>query len=168
MHKCSKRFIPYDDWKLFELKIDSSSMMIQTSLYKLHISLSVIWTFYSCSINFWTCGEEWTLKIDKNSCREDDWKSMARTRLRKFEEELQVAIESGMRSYSGHTQWNFVNAVFYCLDMCTTIGEEYVEHYYNDHDVQLRWLLSKIELTIWQLLIIVYELIIEYFIDNWL
>lgn len=48
---------------------------------------------------------------------------MARTRLRKFEEELQSAIESGMRSYSGHTTWNFVNGVLYCLDICTTIGE---------------------------------------------
>lgn len=61
--------------------------------------------------------------IHLNACREDDWKSMARTRLRKFEEELQTAMETGMRSYSGHTQWNFVNAVFYCLDICTTIGE---------------------------------------------
>lgn len=48
---------------------------------------------------------------------------MARTRLRKFEEELQSAIETGMKSYSGHTTWNFVNGVLYCLDICTTIGE---------------------------------------------
>lgn len=48
---------------------------------------------------------------------------MARTRLRMFEEELETAIESGMKSYSGHTTWNFVNGVLYCLDICTTIGE---------------------------------------------
>lgn len=48
---------------------------------------------------------------------------MARTRLRKFEDELQSAIETGMRSYSGHSTWNFVNAVLYCLDICTTLGE---------------------------------------------
>jgi potassium channel subfamily K member 18 len=63
------------------------------------------------------------IQIMVKICREDDWKSMARTRLRKFEEELQTAIESGMHSYSGHNQWNFVNAVLYCLDLCTTIGE---------------------------------------------
>lgn len=48
---------------------------------------------------------------------------MARTRLRKFEEELQSAIENGMKTYSGHTTWNFVNAVLYCLDVSTTIGK---------------------------------------------
>lgn len=55
--------------------------------------------------------------------REDDWKSMARTRLRKFEEELQAAIEGGMNTYSGHTTWSFVNAVIYCFDIATTIGK---------------------------------------------
>ena len=58
-----------------------------------------------------------------SSFREDDWKSMARTRLRKFEEELQEAIEGGMNTYSGHTTWSFVNSVFYCLDVSTTIGK---------------------------------------------
>lgn len=48
---------------------------------------------------------------------------MARTRLRKFEEELQADIETGMKSYSGHTTWNFVNAVMYSLDICSTIGK---------------------------------------------
>lgn len=52
---------------------------------------------------------------------------MARTRLRKFEEELQTAIEAGMKSYSGHTTWNFVNAVFYCIDIVTTIGERFTQ-----------------------------------------
>lgn len=54
--------------------------------------------------------------------REDDWKSMARTRLRKFEEELHSAFENGMNSYSGMTTWNFVNSVLYCLTAVTTIG----------------------------------------------
>lgn len=48
---------------------------------------------------------------------------MARLRLRKFEEELQAAIEGGMNTYSGHTTWSFVNAVVYCLDISTTIGK---------------------------------------------
>lgn len=59
----------------------------------------------------------------KTLFREDDWKSMARMRLRKFEEELQSAIEGGMNTYSGHTTWSFVNAVIYCLDISTTTGK---------------------------------------------
>ncbi|XP_070501674.1 uncharacterized protein [Chironomus tepperi] len=62
------------------------------------------------------------LWLSSHNLREDDWKSMARIRLRKFEEELQAAIEGGMNTYSGHTTWNFVNAVLYCLDISTTIG----------------------------------------------
>ncbi|CRL08506.1 CLUMA_CG021285, isoform B [Clunio marinus] len=62
------------------------------------------------------------LWLSSHNLREEDWKSMARTRLRKFEEELQSAIESGMKSYSGHRTWNFVNGVLYCLDLSTTIG----------------------------------------------
>lgn len=61
-----------------------------------------------------------------SSFREDDWKSMARTRLRKFEEELQEAIEGGMNTYSGHTTWSFVNSVLYCLDVSTTIGKHLI------------------------------------------
>lgn len=52
---------------------------------------------------------------------------MARMRLRKFEEELQAAIEGGMNTYSGHTTWSFVNAVVYCLDISTTIGKPYLQ-----------------------------------------
>jgi potassium channel subfamily K member 18 len=48
---------------------------------------------------------------------------MARTRLRKFEEELQVAFEAaGQSGYTGHTVWNFVNGVLYCWTVITTIG----------------------------------------------
>ena len=61
--------------------------------------------------------------IEMVNFREEDWKSMARIRLRKFEEELQAAIEGGMNTYSGHTTWNFVNAVLYCFDISTTIGK---------------------------------------------
>lgn len=53
---------------------------------------------------------------------------MARIRLRKFEEELQTAIEAGMNTYSGHSTWNFVNGVLYCFDISTTIGEIFVSH----------------------------------------
>jgi potassium channel subfamily K member 18 len=76
-----------------------------------------------CCKAFFSADDVTKTKTQKTSCREDDWKSMARTRLRKFEEELQTAIETGMRSYSGHTTWNFVNGVLYCFDICSTIGE---------------------------------------------
>ena len=55
--------------------------------------------------------------------REDDWKQLARTRLRKFEEELQTAFEAGMKSYSGNTAWNFINGVIYALTVVSTIGK---------------------------------------------
>lgn len=56
------------------------------------------------------------------SCREEDWKSQARIRLRKFEEELHAAHESGMTSYSGKKSWNFLNSLIYCWTVLTTIG----------------------------------------------
>lgn len=54
--------------------------------------------------------------------REDDWKSMARKKLRMFEEELHAAHEAGMTSYSGMKAWTFLNSVIYCLTVVTTIG----------------------------------------------
>lgn len=47
---------------------------------------------------------------------------MARTKLRKFEEELHVAHEAGMTSYSGMKAWTFINGIIYCLTVVTTIG----------------------------------------------
>lgn len=54
--------------------------------------------------------------------REDDWKTMARNKLRKFEEELHAAHEAGMTSYSGMKSWSFVNGIIYCMTIVTTIG----------------------------------------------
>ncbi|XP_053677829.1 uncharacterized protein LOC128728134 [Anopheles nili] len=62
------------------------------------------------------------LWLSSHSQREDDWKLSARNRLRKFEEELQIAFEAGMKSYSGNTAWNFVNGVIYSLTVVSTIG----------------------------------------------
>lgn len=61
--------------------------------------------------------------------REEDWKSMARNRLRLFEEELHVAHEAGLTTYSGQKSWSFINSVNYCMSIATTIGtNKNIEH----------------------------------------
>lgn len=47
---------------------------------------------------------------------------MARTKLRKFEEEVQVAFDAGLTSYSGQSSWSFLNSWVYCFSVITTIG----------------------------------------------
>lgn len=59
-----------------------------------------------------------------HNLREDDWKSLARSRLRQFEEELHSAHEAGMTDYSGMRSWSFLNGIVYCLTVVTTIGKE--------------------------------------------
>lgn len=58
-----------------------------------------------------------------HNMREDDWKSLARTRLRIFEEEIHAAHEAGMTTYSGQRSWTFLNGVVYTLTVVTTIGK---------------------------------------------
>ncbi|XP_055597920.1 uncharacterized protein LOC129747646 isoform X1 [Uranotaenia lowii] len=62
------------------------------------------------------------LWLSSHSQKEEDWKQTARARLRKFEEELQIAFEAGMKTYSGNTAWNFINGVIYSLTVVSTIG----------------------------------------------
>ncbi|XP_037952328.1 uncharacterized protein LOC119682870 [Teleopsis dalmanni] len=57
-----------------------------------------------------------------HNMREDDWKSLARQKLRKFEEELHALQELGIRRYPGQKSWNFVNCILYCWTVVTTIG----------------------------------------------
>ncbi|XP_055313427.1 uncharacterized protein LOC129574881 [Sitodiplosis mosellana] len=79
--------------------------------------------------NFYKCGVRrvkrdfvdhlWTSSHDLS---EDDWKSLARTKLRGFEDELHTAHEAGFKSYSGLKSWTFINGVVYCMTVVTTIG----------------------------------------------
>ncbi|GBP32456.1 Potassium channel subfamily K member 18 [Eumeta japonica] len=54
--------------------------------------------------------------------REEDWKSMARQKLFEFENQLHIAHEAGVTSYSGKPSWNFMNSFVYCFTLITTIG----------------------------------------------
>ncbi|XP_063988334.1 uncharacterized protein LOC135168265 [Diachasmimorpha longicaudata] len=57
-----------------------------------------------------------------HNLREDDWKSMARRKLKEFEEQLYEAYDAGLHTYSGQKTWSFLNAFVYCLTVVTTIG----------------------------------------------
>ncbi|ALC42780.1 CG34396 [Drosophila busckii] len=57
-----------------------------------------------------------------HNMREDDWKSLARTKLRKFEDELNNLAELGLRRYPGQKSFNFVNCIIFCWTVITTIG----------------------------------------------
>ncbi|KAH8271521.1 hypothetical protein KR018_002614 [Drosophila ironensis] len=57
-----------------------------------------------------------------HNMREDDWKSLARQKLRKFEDELNTLAELGLRRFPGQKSWNFVNCFIFCWTVITTIG----------------------------------------------
>ncbi|KAJ8928748.1 hypothetical protein NQ314_018600 [Rhamnusium bicolor] len=80
--------------------------------------------------NFYKCGVKRVkrdfidlLWVKSHNLREEDWKSLARNRLRIFEEELHTAHEAGMTTYSGQRSWSFLNGVVYALTVITTIGK---------------------------------------------
>lgn len=83
-------------------------------------------TFYKCGVKRVKRDFLDSLWNYSHNLREDDWKSMARRKLMEFEEQLHIAHEAGLHSYSGQKSWSFLNAVAYCLTVITTIGENNV------------------------------------------
>lgn len=79
--------------------------------------------------NFYKCGVKRVKRdfIDvlwyrSHNLREEEWKSLARSKLRSFEEELHLAHEAGMHTYSGQRSWSFINGLLYCLTVVSTVG----------------------------------------------
>ncbi|GJQ85029.1 hypothetical protein Trydic_g3690 [Trypoxylus dichotomus] len=79
--------------------------------------------------NFYKCGVKRVkrdfidlLWIKSHNLREEDWKSLARNRLRVFEEELHTAHEAGVHTYTGQRSWSFLNGVIYSITVVSTIG----------------------------------------------
>jgi len=62
------------------------------------------------------------LWVKSQQMREEEWKSLARRKLWEFEDQLQVAFDAGINSYSGQRSWSFLNSVVYSLSIVTTIG----------------------------------------------
>lgn len=80
-------------------------------------------TYYKCGVKRVKRDFIDLLWTKSHNLREDDWKSLARSRLRMFEEELHSAHEAGMTDYSGMRSWSFLNGIVYCLTIVTTIGK---------------------------------------------
>lgn len=80
-------------------------------------------SFYKCGVKRVKRDFIELLWYKSHNLREEDWKSLARNKLRKFEEELHQAHEAGMHSYSGQRSWSFLNGVVYTLTVITTIGK---------------------------------------------
>lgn len=133
----------FSSWKLFKNKHQGELMELRKLGRKCiaNIILLVIFCGFGGLIfrfvegaveNFYKCGVKKVKRdfVDQlwsssHNMREEDWKSMARNKLRKFEEELQNAFDSGMSNYSGQKAWSFLNSWVYCFSVITTIGNYY-------------------------------------------
>ena len=53
---------------------------------------------------------------------EHEWKSSARSKLIRFEDQLHEAVEAGIHTYSGQKAWSLGNALLYTFSVMTTTG----------------------------------------------
>lgn len=106
--------------------------MLELMLIMIYCGLGgVIFKFVEGAFeNFYKCGVKRVKRdfIDilwhkSHNLREEEWKSLARNKLRTFEDELHQAHEAGVHSYSGQRSWSFLNGVVYALTIVTTIGK---------------------------------------------
>lgn len=59
---------------------------------------------------------------ESQSLDEFDWKSSARQRIMKFEDQIHEAVQAGVSSSSGNNVWNIPNTFVYVFTLSTTIG----------------------------------------------
>ncbi|XP_059489329.1 uncharacterized protein LOC132204695 isoform X1 [Neocloeon triangulifer] len=78
--------------------------------------------FYKCGVKRVKRDFIENLWVKSQQLREEEWKSMARRKLWEFEDQLQVAFDAGINTYSGKRSWSFLNSVVYCITVVTTIG----------------------------------------------
>ncbi|KAF2898374.1 hypothetical protein ILUMI_07802 [Ignelater luminosus] len=78
--------------------------------------------FYKCGVKRVKRDFIDVLWYRSHNMREEEWKSLARNKLRTFEDELHTAHEAGMHSYSGQRSWSFLNGIIYCITVITTMG----------------------------------------------
>lgn len=128
------------EWKSFKADNLESWKLLKQQYYTCSIGLVIIFIF--CGIGgiifhstegafemFYKCGVK-RVKRDfldslysKRWLSEDEWKSLARTKLMEFENQLYDAYDAGMTSYSGQKGWSFINSFIYSLTVVTTIGK---------------------------------------------
>ncbi|KAK9881736.1 hypothetical protein WA026_017258 [Henosepilachna vigintioctopunctata] len=129
-----------EEYKTFKVEMQQEILRIKNMRNSCFNELFIVILF--CSIggflfkftegsfeNFYKCGVKRVkrdfidlLWIKSHNLREEDWKSLARNRLRIFEEELHAAHEAGMTSYSGQRSWSFLNGIVYSITVISTIG----------------------------------------------
>lgn len=130
----------YRNYKIYKREMSSEYAKIRALRRKCLSELLIVMIYFGLGgvmfkfvegafENYYKCGVKRvkrdfidTLWYKSHNLREDDWKSMARNKLRTFEEELHQAHEAGIHSYTGQRSWSFLNGVVYALTVTTTIG----------------------------------------------
>jgi hypothetical protein len=128
------------EWKSFKVDHRKEWKSLKQQYYECCIGLMLIFIF--CGIGgiifhstegafemFYKCGVK-RVKRDfldslysKRWLSEEEWKSLARSKLMEFENQLYDAYDAGMTSYSGQKGWSFINSFIYSMTVVTTIGE---------------------------------------------